>query len=588
MKQPLKHILAWCLTILLSTLTLPSSPVLADNSSSPTPDFPSHITISNPSPHPNDQFGYSIAKQGDLIVIGAPYQDVNNIDEGVVYLFHPSTGEMVPLTIPADQRQPNDRHVHFGYSVDIDGDYILVGTNNPYAASEDRAYLFNLDGELLTVFHLPMNPRTLGDVVALDADHNRALIAASYSSNGRTVELFNLFGVHLKTFRTEYPSGYGSSFGASLAIDGDRVLIGNPYYGRTAGNTGEVYLFDVNNEDEPIETLYLPILSPKAQFGESVSIDGNIALVGASRQYIGDTFYQGGAAFEFDAETGKFLTAYLRPYPGAEGFGYSVKVLGEAVLIGAPFAKKKEDDILVGAAFLFQAKNPGSFTDFTQPLASFTDFTQPLASFFNLIDEPECTWCFGSNVTLDSDGIVVANPYFDDPEVGGNVGEVYFYKDSTGALAELTQSRTNESIAVDIDSVNNVSNSDEFDVFKPFEGSTPVTVTLQPGTYTIKVISKSEGGKYDAWNRNNIKVEGCNQDGDDCTKGWEHRFFYEVGSEIKRVKGTGRHETVGRALFSRPQDRTLTLEETTDVDFYVSDQGNPSNNQGGVSLQITP
>lgn len=144
-----------------------------------------------------------------------------------------------------------------------------------------------------------------------------------------------------------------------------------------------------------------------------------------------------------------------------------------------------------------------------------------------------------------------------------------------------------EPIAVDIDSVKNVSNSDEFDVFKPFEGSTPVTVTLQPGTYTIKVISKSEGGKYDAWNRN-IKVEGCNQDGDKCAKGWEHIFFYEVGSEIKRVKGTGRHETVGRALFSRPQDRTLTLEETTDVDFYVSDQGNPSNNQGGVSLQITP
>jgi hypothetical protein len=538
-------------------------------------------------------------------VIGAPYQDVNNDndDNGVVYLFHPSTGEMVPLTIPADQRQPDDSSypVRFGYSVDIDGDYILVGTNNEYFyASEARAYLFNLDGELQTVFHLPTHPTSLGDVVALDADHNRALIAANYtdynsnsSHNVRTVELFNLFGDHLKTFRTEFLRHDPSDvyFGTSLAIDGDRVLIGNPYYGaggNTATSTGEVYLFDVNNEDEPIETLYLPILSPGARFGQSVSIDGNIALVGASLQYIGDSFYRGGAAFEFDAETGKFLTAYLRPYPGAEGFGYSVKVLGEAVLIGAPFAKKKEDDILVGAAFLFQAKNPGSFTDFTQPLASFTDFTQPLASFFNPIDEPECTWCFGSNVTLDSDGIVVANPYFDDPEVGGNVGEVYFYKDSTGALAELTQSRTNESIAVDIDSVNNVSNSDEFDVFKPFEGSTPVTVTLQPGTYTIKVISKSEGGKYDTWNRNNIKVEGCNQDGDDCTKGWEHRFFYEVGSEIKRVKGTGRHETVGRALFSRPQDRTLTLEETTDVDFYVSDQGNPSNNQGGVSLQITP
>lgn len=306
MKQPLKQILVWCLTILLSTLTLPSSPVLADNSSSPTPDFPSHITISNPSPHPNDQFGYSIAKQGDLIVIGAPYQDVNNIiDEGVVYLFHPSTGEMVPLTIPADQRQHDvsSYPVRFGYSVDIDGDYILVGTNTQYLyGREARAYLFNLDGELQTVFHLPTNPTSLGDVVALDADHNRALIAANYSNsnsnssnNVRTVELFNLFGVHLKTFRTEFPSDI--YFGTSLAIDGDRVLIGNPYYGaggNTAGSTGEVYLFDVNNEDEPIETLYLPILSSGARFGQSVSIDGNIALVGARSQYIGDSFYRGG------------------------------------------------------------------------------------------------------------------------------------------------------------------------------------------------------------------------------------------------------------------------------------------------------
>jgi hypothetical protein len=539
-----------------------------------------------------DAFGRSVAIQGDSVVIGAPQGDNTASDTGEVFLYHPSTGSMERLSLP-NTLVASD---YFGHSVAQDGDYILVGAYGQKLGNANDAgvaYLFNLDGELKRTFHSPepLASDYFGYSVALDVDHNRVLIGAYGKDIGKTdsgsAYLFDLDGNEIKTFRNPNPIANNEHFGISVAVNGNNVLIG----AENKQGTGVAYLFDVN-DDAPIHTLYIPtFVSAGALFGHSVSIDGDVALVGAPFQRIEGVNHTG-AVFQFDVEIGELTTIYLDPSPSTSTFDYfggSVKVVGDAVLIGAPY-KMNENGVLAGAAFLYNASgNDGGIHDYDSP--------EPLVSFLN----PMPTLAvekFGSAVALDTNGGIVigaeekciqSNSYCYDANrySGYRFGAAFLYKDYTGALAELTQSRTNKPIAVDIDSVNNVSNSDEFDVFKPFEGSTPVTVTLQPGTYTIKVISKSEGGKYDAWNRN-IKVEGCNQDGDKCAKGWEHIFFYEVGSEIKRVKGTGRHETVGRALFSRPQDRTLTLEETTDVDFYVSDQGNPSNNQGGVSLQITP
>ncbi|MBP0016029.1 MAG: hypothetical protein J7647_00545 [Cyanobacteria bacterium SBLK] len=113
-----------------------------------------------------------------------------------------------------------------------------------------------------------------------------------------------------------------------------------------------------------------------------------------------------------------------------------------------------------------------------------------------------------------------------------------------------------------------------------------VKVTLPAGEYTISVISQEEGGAYDAWTKNS-KVTDCDESGKKCTKGWEHKYFYQLGDTKRvKIKGTGRYETPALALENLPEDVTFTIEEETEAIFYLQDKKDVSNNQGGVSLKI--
>ena len=203
---------------------------------------------------------------------------------------------------------------------------------------------------------------------------------------------------------------------------------------------------------------------------------------------------------------------------------------------------------------------------------------------------------FGSSVAVDANGIVIGAenkcispnsnyPYCYNTSYMNSYrfGAAFFYKECTGALAKITKPGPPNSVVVNIDSVDNVSSQPDF---TSAEGTSPVTVKLQPGTYTISVIDESEGGGYNAWSRNNGQITDCNDDGDHCAKGWEHEYAFEYGLETKVVAGTGRHDSVERALEQKPVNKSLTLDEATDVEFYVIDSGNPTNNLGGVSLRI--
>ncbi|MBP0016030.1 MAG: hypothetical protein J7647_00550 [Cyanobacteria bacterium SBLK] len=113
-----------------------------------------------------------------------------------------------------------------------------------------------------------------------------------------------------------------------------------------------------------------------------------------------------------------------------------------------------------------------------------------------------------------------------------------------------------------------------------------VKVTLPAGNYTISVVGKKDGGTYDAWTKN-TKVKGCDGNGKNCTQGWEHTYFYQLGAAKKvKVKGVGRYATPALALANLPADITFTLTQPTEAIFYLQDKKKIVNNQGGVSLHI--
>ena len=121
-------------------------------------------------------------------------------------------------------------------------------------------------------------------------------------------------------------------FGDAVAIDGNNVLISALFYEMTEVGVGQAYLFDalsgnlLHTFDDPTVTMY-------DSFGQSVAIDGNSVLIGAFND---DTNGPNiGQAHLFDALSGKLLQTFDDPTPPHGKFGWSVALDGNNVLIGA-------------------------------------------------------------------------------------------------------------------------------------------------------------------------------------------------------------------------------------------------------------
>lgn len=86
-------------------------------------------TLNNPTPHISDFFGYSLAIDGNTVVVGA-YQDESDGEAGVsaagrAYVFNATTGALVS-TLNNSSPHATD---NFGYSVAIDGNVAVVGAH---------------------------------------------------------------------------------------------------------------------------------------------------------------------------------------------------------------------------------------------------------------------------------------------------------------------------------------------------------------------------------------------------------------------------------------------------------------------------
>jgi Integrin beta chain VWA domain len=120
----------------------------------------------------------------------------------------------------------------------------------------------------------------------------------------------------------------------------------------------------------------------------------------------------------------------------------------------------------------------------------------------------------------------------------------------------------------------------------------PVVIPLAAGTYKVHVLTPSEGGKFAAWNTIDKSLK-CDGDGNNCENGWETRYYFKSpykkvvdGTCSKKKFDSCRYATAAQASADSSKDVTFTLAKDTKVKFYIYDT-KLSNNQGGLSLQIT-
>ncbi len=196
-----------------------------------------------------------------------------------------------------------------------------------------------------------------GYSVSLNAGN--ALIGASYDDeNGNysgSAYVFILSGTTWIQQQKLLPLDgmVGARFGESVSLDGDTALIGAQFDDDTGNCSGSAYVF---TRTGTIWTQQAKLLAPdgekNAMFGCSVSLDGDTALIGAYHD--NDNEAPSGSAYVFirNGTTWTFQTKLLAP-DGAryDSFGCSVSLSNDTALIGARWDNDTRDK--TGSAYVF-------------------------------------------------------------------------------------------------------------------------------------------------------------------------------------------------------------------------------------------
>ena len=290
-----------------------------------------------PDANAGDSFGASVAIDGNIAVIGAYLNDSNGSDCGAVYVYELSGSQW----IERQKLAPSDglANDQFGRSVAIDGNTIVVGSyygdsNEPNTGS---TYVFSRLGGAWTQQQKLIAPDAapidrFGCSVSID---NNTIVIGAYGDDDYTGSAY----VFVRTgsnwiFQQKLNAPDANThdyFGYSVAIDNNTIIIGAPSWHTPIGSA---YFY----QRQGTTWLEQSVLRGDAgHFGFSVALDGNWAVIGAHED---DTNIVSGAgtAYVFantDAgwvEQQKLFDANSPAY--GEDFGWSVAIKNDTILAG--------------------------------------------------------------------------------------------------------------------------------------------------------------------------------------------------------------------------------------------------------------
>gem|GEM_PF-5387958 len=337
--------------------------------------FPAEHKLLASDPALNDYFGTSVAVSGDYAIVGSFYDDDAGQNSGSAYIFmrDPGTGNwsQTAKLVASDAIAS----ACFGYSVDMHGDYAIVGAygDSHPTYGMGAAYIFqkNADDEdWLQRAKLVANDASGGDQfgisVAIDLDY--ALVGANYDDDGfgesGSAYVFRrdsgLQSWSLQDKLTASAPAASANFGGSVELQGDYAILGSH-----GGSVEAAWVFKKNSGAETWSQR--AILSPSDgeagdNFGYSVSISENYAVIGSRNDdYSG---YSGaGSAYVFKRQTGfETWTQMSKLTPsdvgiGTSSFGSALAILNRQIIVGA---------YNTGKAYLFdRADGQESWTEST-------------------------------------------------------------------------------------------------------------------------------------------------------------------------------------------------------------------------------
>ncbi|MEX0937630.1 MAG: hypothetical protein WDZ59_07195 [Pirellulales bacterium] len=307
-------------------------------------------------PQGGASFGHALDLSGDRIIVGAPYENLSGaccIDQGAAYIFERTGGGWAQVARLTAQ-EPVDRE-NFGISVALEGNLALVGAweNDSSGGGSGAAYLFqrNLEGWQQVAQLLPDDPAPFDQFgVSVDLDGARAIVGAwgndDHGTNSGSAYIFGIEDASWQQQAKLLPelSTDGGRFGGDVALSRPYAVVGAAGDATAAPGAGAAYLFEEGAEAwSPLQTLTVDQPMATAGFGSAVSVDGDRVLVGLEHST------GAGAAHLFERQGGSWSASTVLSSSTLPGslFGSAVALDGDVVLIGA-----RGEDAGAGAAYL--------------------------------------------------------------------------------------------------------------------------------------------------------------------------------------------------------------------------------------------
>ena len=249
----------------------------------------------------DDYFGWSVAVDGDVAVVGAPGDELEFRLPGSAYVFTRESGVWTRVAdLTATDGSNGDR---FGVSVAVDGDTIVI--------SAKRHGVDDVQHGAVYVFTKPASG--WADVI-----ETAKLTASDGADEDR--------------------------FGAKVALAGNTIVVGAPHDddGGEMSSVGSAYVY-IKPESGWVDATEDTKLTASDgdeshQFGRSVATDGTTVVVGAPLNERDD--FPSGSAYVFVRPDGGWApadeTGMLTPSYGAVNnqFGSSIAVAGDYIVVG--------------------------------------------------------------------------------------------------------------------------------------------------------------------------------------------------------------------------------------------------------------
>ena len=306
-----------------------------------------------------DHFGCAVGTDGTRVLVGSGRGDGVVAWSGCAYVFE-YDGQTWVQTFKL-MASDGEATGMFGDAVAIDGTVAVVGAPGA-GSVRGAAYVFEYDGvewsetaKLTATDGVPLD--ALGSAVAIS--EGMIAVGTPQGSNGsvRTgaVYVFEQDGDSWIETAKLVPADGGifDGFGASMSLDGDMLVVGSPFHDGSGENAGAAYLFErasgVWSQDAKLSG---HDIHPFDTFGASVGIAGDAIVIGSPLR--DDPTKWEGAAYLYRNVGGEWLEAakILPSVPVTRSkFGSAVALLDDIAVVSSPLSDEMGDD--AGAAYAF-------------------------------------------------------------------------------------------------------------------------------------------------------------------------------------------------------------------------------------------